>query len=60
MMHESMIDKGTAQAATSSVATSEQAEKILVLIVDDHTILRAGLTLPLKRGSSCERIQPRI
>jgi two-component system response regulator NreC len=53
MTHESAIDKGTARA-TGGATTSEQAEKILVLIVDDHTILRAGLRMLLNAHPDIE------
>jgi two-component system response regulator NreC len=58
MTHESTIDKttarGAAPSAAPSAATQEQTDKIHVLIVDDHTILRAGLRMLLNAHPDIE------
>jgi len=57
MTHESTIDKGTAQGIAHGSAVSaapDKTDKIHVLIVDDHTILRAGLRMLLNAHPDIE------
>jgi two-component system response regulator NreC len=57
MTHESTIDKGIAQGTARGSAVSaapERTDKIHVLIVDDHTILRAGLRMLLNAHPDIE------
>jgi len=53
MTHESMIDMGIARGSAVS-ATPDKTDKIHVLIVDDHTILRAGLRMLLNAHPDIE------
>jgi two-component system response regulator NreC len=57
MTHESAIDKSLAQGiarGSAASATPDKTDKIHVLIVDDHTILRAGLRMLLNAHPDIE------
>jgi two-component system response regulator NreC len=54
MTQESIIERLASRSPSGDQAAEPQSEKIRVLIVDDHTILRAGLRMLLNAHSDIE------